>query len=145
MPDWVGGMGWRTGVDQDGGLGERRPAPCSVCLRRAGLESGRCGPKQASRGLHEEIKGRTPGAKGRKGNEKRAPPHHCSGTVLPDSYFLHDFWGQILNVLLQTTDGSSLCSAVISPCSELARSSIRVHLHRKPMKLLRKGEYAQLR
>lgn len=99
---------------------------------------GRCGPhiQRAACG----IKGRTPGAKGRKENGKRAPPHHCSGAVLPDSYFLHDPWGQILNVFLQTIDGCSLCSAVISPHRELAWSSTCVHLHRKSMELLRKGE-----
>lgn len=31
MPGWVGEMGWRTSVGQDGGLGERRPAPCCIC------------------------------------------------------------------------------------------------------------------
>lgn len=137
--------GWRTSVGQDGGLGQRCPAPCSVSPRRAGLVGWKCGPSHTSKGLHVEIKGRTPHAKGRKGNEKRAPPHCCSGAVLPDSYFLHDCWGQILNVFLQTTDGSSWCSAVIFPCSEPSWSSTRAHLHRKSMKLLGKGEYAQLR
>lgn len=83
--------------------------------------------------------------KEREGNGNRAPPHHCSGAVLPDSYFLHDYWGQILNVFLQTIDGCSLCSAVISPHHELAWSSTCAHLHRKAMKLLRNGEYAHLR
>lgn len=37
-----------------------------VSLRKKGLV-GRCGPDHTSKGLHVGIKGRTPGAKGRKG------------------------------------------------------------------------------
>lgn len=133
MPEWVKGMGWRTRV-----LGERHPAPCSMC--HSGERGWWAGgvlltmhPKGCMWGSREEHLVQKEGRE-----MERAPPHHWSGAVLPDSYFLHDCWGHILNVFLQRRAGSSLCLAISSPCHELALSSTCAHLHRK-------GEYAQLR
>lgn len=145
MPGWVGEMGWRISVGQDGGLGERHPAPCCMC--HSGEQGWWAGgvvlarhPKGCVWGSREEHLVQKEG----RGMERELFPTSAQGLCFLILIFCMTAGAKSWMFFFREEMGA-LCAWLSVPPTMTLQCPQCAHLHRRSIKLLKKGENAQLR